>query len=189
MNIVAGSTMSAQRAVSVMNCSCTQTNRSSRAKPRRTRLLSGAHRQRDCCSGSASRAPAARRAAPSRSPVSTLPIRLMSRMRIVGSIASRPSISVLSQLIDAAIRPQRAGALVLPLAGDRRQAGHRVHDRRTVARCARSRSRRGCSYAACVQYSRAKSSICCTGRPVIAAAHSGDRATRDAPPAPSGQSA
>src|SRR6266481_1956584 len=40
--MVAGSTMSAKRAVSVMNCSWTQTNRSSRAKPRFTRSCSGA---------------------------------------------------------------------------------------------------------------------------------------------------
>ena len=42
MNIVAGSTMSAISAVSVMNCSCTATNRSSRAKPSRTLACSGA---------------------------------------------------------------------------------------------------------------------------------------------------
>ena len=41
MNMVAGSTTSAIRAVSVMNCSCTQTNRSSRAKPRFTTSWSG----------------------------------------------------------------------------------------------------------------------------------------------------
>ena len=40
--MVAGSTTSAICAVSVMNCSCTQTNRSSRAKPRLTRSWSGA---------------------------------------------------------------------------------------------------------------------------------------------------
>ena len=39
--IVAGSTTSAISAVSVMNCSCTQTNRSSRAKPRLTFSWSG----------------------------------------------------------------------------------------------------------------------------------------------------
>ena len=42
MNMVAGSTMSAICAVSVMNCSCTTMNRSSRAKPWRTRFCSGA---------------------------------------------------------------------------------------------------------------------------------------------------
>ena len=42
MNIVAGSTTSAISAVSVMNCSCTQVNRSSRAKPRFTLSCSGA---------------------------------------------------------------------------------------------------------------------------------------------------
>src|ERR1041385_3851820 len=42
MNIVAGSTMSAICAVSVRNCSCTTMNRSSRAKPSRTRFCSGA---------------------------------------------------------------------------------------------------------------------------------------------------
>ena len=42
MNMVAGSTISAICAVSVMNCSCTTMNRSSRAKPLRTRFCSGA---------------------------------------------------------------------------------------------------------------------------------------------------
>ena len=42
MNIVAGSTRSAIRAVSVMNCSCTTVNRSWRAKPCRTSACSGA---------------------------------------------------------------------------------------------------------------------------------------------------
>ena len=42
MNIVAGSTMSAICAVSVMNCSCTAMNRSSRANPWRTSACSGA---------------------------------------------------------------------------------------------------------------------------------------------------
>ncbi|MGO7594327.1 hypothetical protein AB9E13_35200, partial [Rhizobium leguminosarum] len=37
-----GMTISAISAVSVMNCSCTATNRSSRAKPRMTRRCSGA---------------------------------------------------------------------------------------------------------------------------------------------------
>ena len=41
-NMVAGSTMSAIFAVSVMNCSCTHTNRSSRAKPSCTLSSSGA---------------------------------------------------------------------------------------------------------------------------------------------------
>ena len=97
MNIVAGSTMSASSAVSVMNCSCTATNRSSRMKPRRTRLVSGATVAgllfwiSIACTGGPSRSA-------SRSPVSTLASRLMSRMRVAGSIASRPSISVLSQL-------------------------------------------------------------------------------------------
>jgi hypothetical protein len=40
--MVAGMTISATFAVSVMNCSCTQTKRSSRAKPRLTTSWSGA---------------------------------------------------------------------------------------------------------------------------------------------------
>ena len=42
MNMVAGSTISAIAAVSVMNCSCTHMNKSSRAKPRFTLFWSGA---------------------------------------------------------------------------------------------------------------------------------------------------
>src|SRR5215470_2736320 len=41
-NIAAGSRMSANFAVAVMNCSCTHTNKSSRPSPRATAALSGA---------------------------------------------------------------------------------------------------------------------------------------------------
>ena len=94
-NVVAGSTTSAIFAVSVMNCSCTQTNRSSRAKPRFTLFWSGATDTGlvfwisiavtggPPCSASAS-------------PVRIAPMRDWSSMRTERSQTSRPSIIVLS---------------------------------------------------------------------------------------------
>ena len=79
-----------------MNCSCTQTNRSSRAKPAFTLRCSGA-----TCTGFMFWMNSAVTGGPplmsSGSPVSTGPMRDWSSMRTLGSATSRPSISVLFQ--------------------------------------------------------------------------------------------
>ena len=84
MNMVAGSTTSAIRAVSVMNCSCTQTNRSSRAKPRLTTSWSG-QTETGLVFWISIAATGGPPLSASRSPVSTAPIRDWSSMRIDGS--------------------------------------------------------------------------------------------------------
>ena len=132
MNIVAGSTMSAQRAVSVMNCSCTQTNRSSRAEAAADAVAVGADRQRILVLDQQSMhlrpiaqfRPIPRQHAPDPAHVEFAD----------GAVARiEPLDQRLVDVVHAAVRPQRAAALVLPGAGDGRQAGHRVHVRRAVA--------------------------------------------------------
>ncbi len=84
------------RAVSVMNCSWTQTNRSSRAKPRFTRSCSGA-----TDTGLVFWISIAVTGGPWRrasgSPVRTRPICDWSSIRVPGRAASSPSISRLSR--------------------------------------------------------------------------------------------
>ena len=92
--MVAGSTMSAKAAVSVRNCSCTQVNRSSRAKPLCTSSSSG-----QTIAGLVFWISMPVTGGPffsaSRSPVRIGPSRDWSRSRIDVSTMSMPSISVL----------------------------------------------------------------------------------------------
>ena len=90
---MAGSTMSAKAAVSVRNCSCTQVNRSSRAKPLCTSSSSG-----QTIAGLVFWISSAVTGGPpfsaAGSPVRIGPRRDWSSSRSEGSTMSRPSISV-----------------------------------------------------------------------------------------------
>ena len=94
--MVAGNTTSAILAVAVMNCSCTHTNKSSRAKPAFTLRCSGATWTglvfwvNSTVTGGPSLMSAG-------SPVRIGPMRDWSSTRTFGSTTSRPSISVLFQ--------------------------------------------------------------------------------------------
>jgi hypothetical protein len=93
---VAGSTMSARTAVSVMNCSCTQVKRSLRPRPSRQSLVSGqtAAGLVFWTSSAVTGGPPPRSWG---SPVMTGPKRDWSNTRTELSRRSRPSIRVLSR--------------------------------------------------------------------------------------------
>ena len=136
--MVAGSTMSAMRAVSVMTCSCTTVNRSSRAKPRLTTSWSGAtvtglvFWMNSAVTGGPPRSASA-------SPVSTAPMRDWSSWRTPASRRSSPSISGLVPAEHAGIGMQRAAARDAASApsttGNRR---HGMHGGRAVARAGKA---------------------------------------------------
>src|SRR3982074_93748 len=135
--MVAGSTTSAIRAVSVKNCSWTQTNRSSRSNPRLTRFWSGATEtglvfwMNSAVTGGAPRqAPGAASTAP---PKARPDSRLIEHPhRPVTDV--RPFDHRLVPVIDVGVVVERPAPFVLPRAGDGRDAARRVHVGRAVAR-------------------------------------------------------
>ena len=129
-------------AVAVMNCSCTHTNRSSRAKPAFTLRCSGA-----TCTGFMFWMNSAVTGGPplrsSGSPVRTGPMRRLVEHahRRIGDVEAFDQRLV--PVIDGAVVVEAAAALVQPRARDRRDAQRRMHVVGAVALSARSRSPAG----------------------------------------------
>ena len=168
-----------QRAVSVMNCSCTQTNRSSRSEAAPHAVAIRGRPPPGWCSGSAARGPAGRRRARARSPVSTRADAAHVHLADAGVARVQALDQRLVPAIDAAVVPERAAALVPPGAGHGRQAASpRACWPRRCA-CARSRSRAGCKLRSRRAVERGEIlDLPRPASPVIAAAHSGVRLAR-----------
>ena len=160
-----------------MNCSCTATNRSSRAKPWRTSACSGATviglvfwisialTGGPPCSASAS-------------PVRMRPILDWSSQRVVRIDRVVALDDRFVELPDRVIVEEGAAALILPGAGHRRNAQRRMHLRRAVAAAGKTIAEPEERYAWSGRPARANASISATGTPQIADAHSGVRVFR-----------
>ena len=133
MNMVAGSTTSAIRAVSVMNCSCTQTNRSSRAKPRLTLSCSGAT-DTGLVFWISSAVTGYLLDSASGSPTRIAPMRDWSSMRTERSTHVEPLGHGLVPVIDRAVVVEGAAAFQRQEPRHRRDAARGVHVGRAVAR-------------------------------------------------------
>ena len=178
MNMVAGSTMSASFAVSVMKCSCTHDEQVLAGKALLHQSLLGSdgsgicvldqHRldgraalQRDGVAGQ------------DRARCGDWSSRRTSRVDDVEAFDQ-----ALAPMVDRAVVVERAAALVLPGARDGGDAGRRVHVGRAVAlaRKAVAEPEDRCAWS-CRRAGRKPRSLD-TGRPVMADAHSGVRVLR-----------